>query len=109
MLGQLLPARLDNSYQGSRIAPWLLGLVLTVKLLQSVMSTFFGAYVASSADGIPLDTYAPAAAQTFIAMFALLGGARQVPQRRPAPARPVLVGLRGALAGPVLLADRADE
>ena len=76
MLGQLLPPRLDNSYHGSRIAPWLLGLVLTVKCLQSMMSIFRGAYVASSADGIPLDTYAPAAAQAFIAMFALLGSAR---------------------------------
>jgi MYXO-CTERM domain-containing protein len=76
MLGQLLPPRLDNSYRGSRIAPWLLGLVLTVKFLQSMMSIFRGAYVASSADGIPLDTYAPAAAQAFIAIFALLGSAR---------------------------------
>lgn len=76
MLSQLLPPRLDNDYHGSRIAPWLLGLVLTVKFLQSMMSIFRGAYVASSADGIPLDTYAPAAAQTFVAMFALLGSAR---------------------------------
>ncbi|MFA6166929.1 MAG: hypothetical protein WC700_09950 [Gemmatimonadaceae bacterium] len=76
MLGQLLPPRLDNAYRGSRIASWLLGLVLTVKFLQSMMTIFRGAFVASSADGIPLDTYAPAAAQTFIAMFALLGSAR---------------------------------
>lgn len=76
MLGQLLPPRLDNSYHGSRVAPWLLGLVVSMKFLQSMMSIFRGAYVASSADGIPLDTYTPAAAQTFIAMFALLGSAR---------------------------------
>lgn len=76
MLGQLLPARLDNAYHGSRIAPWLLGVVLTIKLLQSVVSIFAGASVASSADGIPLDTYAPAAAQTVVAMFALLGVTR---------------------------------
>lgn len=76
MLGQLLPARFDNAYLGSRIAPWLLGVVLTIKLLQSVVSIFIGASVASSADGIPLDTYGPAAAQTVIALFALLGAAR---------------------------------
>ena len=76
MFDRLLPARLDNAYFGSRIAPWLLGVVLTIKLLQSVVSIFLGASVASSADGIPLDTYAPAAAQTVIAMFALLGVAR---------------------------------
>ena len=76
MLGQLLPSRLDNAYHGSRIAPWLLGLVVTIKLLQSVMSIFRGAYVAVSADGIPLDAYTPAGAQTVVAMFALLGLAR---------------------------------
>lgn len=76
MLGQLLPARFDNAYLGSRIAPWLLGLVVTVKLLQGVVSIFLGASVASSADGIPLDTYTPAAMQTIVAMFALLGAAR---------------------------------
>lgn len=76
MPGQLLPQRLDNAYHGSRVAPWLLGIVLTIKLLQSLVSIFLGASVASSADGIPLDTYTPAAAQTVIAMFALLGIAR---------------------------------
>lgn len=76
MLGQLLPARLDNGYSGSRIAPWLLGVVLTIKTLQSVVSVVLGASVASSADGIPLDTYPPAAANTVIALFALLGVAR---------------------------------
>lgn len=76
MLGQLLPPRLDNSYRGSRIAPWLLGLVLTIKFLQSMMAIFRGAYVASFADGIPLDTFSPASAQAFIAIFALLGSAR---------------------------------
>lgn len=76
MLGQLLPPRLDNSYHGSRVAPWLLGLVVTIKLLQSVMSVFFGATVAATADGVPLDSYTPTAAQTVVAMFALLGSAR---------------------------------
>jgi hypothetical protein len=76
MLGQLLPPRLDNAYHGSRVAPWLLGVVVTIKLLQSVMSVFLGASVASNADGIPLDTFTPAAAQTVIGMFALLGVAR---------------------------------
>lgn len=60
-----------RSYRGSRIAPWLLGVVVTIKLLQSVVSIFLGASVASSADGIPLDTYSPAGAQTVIALFSL--------------------------------------
>jgi hypothetical protein len=76
MLALLLPPRLDNAYHGSRIAPWLMGLVLLVKSLQSVMSIFAGATVAANADGVPLDSYGPAAAQTVIALFALLGAAR---------------------------------
>jgi hypothetical protein len=76
MLALLLPPRLDNAYHGSRIAPLLMGLVLLVKSLQSVMSIFAGATVAANADGVPLDSYGPAAAQTVIALFALLGAAR---------------------------------
>ncbi|HEY3286373.1 MAG TPA: hypothetical protein VGJ96_04535 [Gemmatimonadaceae bacterium] len=76
MLSQLFPSRLDNTYRGSRIALWLLGAVVTVKLLQSFVSIFLGRFVASSADGVPLDAYSPAAAQTVVAMFALIGVAR---------------------------------
>ncbi|MBM3908098.1 MAG: hypothetical protein FJ363_08490 [Gemmatimonadetes bacterium] len=76
MLRQLFPARLDNSYQGSTLALWLLGAVLVMKTLQSLVSIFMGATVASGADGIPLSTYTPAAAQAVVALFALLGIAR---------------------------------
>lgn len=73
MLAQLVPQRLDADYRGSRFAPWLLALVVTVKSLQSVVSIFAGHDVAMGADGIPLDTYTPAGAQTVVALFALLG------------------------------------
>ena len=76
MLGQLLPPRLDNTYVGSRLAPWFLGVVLAVKVAQSLVSIFMGHYVAMSADGIPLDTYTPAGARAVVALFALLGVAR---------------------------------
>jgi hypothetical protein len=44
-----------------------------MRVAMSVNSMFNAAEVASSADGIPLDTYAPAAAGTIISLFALLG------------------------------------
>lgn len=104
MPGQFLPPRLDNSYHGSRLAPWLLGLVVTVKLLQSLVSIFLGRSVAMSADGIPLDAYTPAGAQTVVALFALLGIARL-----PFYALCLLVLARYRSAIPLMLALLALE
>jgi len=42
-----------------------------VRITQSVLVIFNGYSTARGADGIPLDTYAPAAAQTVVALFAL--------------------------------------
>jgi len=44
---------------------------VSVRIIQSVVIIFNGYAVAKSADGIPVDTYAPAAAQTIVALFAL--------------------------------------
>lgn len=76
MFAQLFPRRLDADYRGARLAPWLLALVVTVKILQSLVSIFAGRSVAMTADGIPLNAYSLAGAQTVVAMFALLGIAR---------------------------------
>jgi hypothetical protein len=73
MLGQLLPRRIDNAYRGSRLAPWLFALIVSLKTAQSLLSIFNGHYVARSADGIPLDAYTPASAGTVLALFALAG------------------------------------
>jgi hypothetical protein len=73
MLGPLLPERVDNDYRGLRLALWLFGLVVFMKLAIGVNSIFNGRSVASSADGIPLDTYTTAGAQAFVTQFALLG------------------------------------
>ena len=72
MAYRLLPERIDNSYHGSRIALWLFALVVLFKSAQSLAALFSGGMVAIKADGIPIDTYPPAAAQTFVAIFALL-------------------------------------
>ena len=71
ILGRLLPARIDNTYQGSKIALWILGLVVAVRMMQSVMILVNGYSIARTADGIPLESYPAAAAQTIVALFAL--------------------------------------
>jgi hypothetical protein len=73
MTSPLLPRRADNDYRGRKVALWIFGLVVFVKLAIGVNSIFNGYSVASSADGIPLDTYAPAGARTIVSLFALLG------------------------------------
>ena len=73
MIDQLLPERIDNTYRGHRIALWLFALLLFMKVAMSVNSIFNAYSVATSADGIPLDTYTPAAARTIVSLFALLG------------------------------------
>ena len=71
MLSRLFPRVLDNTFRGSKAALWLLGLLAAVKLAMGVNSIFNGATVLTSADGIPLQTYPAAAAQTIVALFAL--------------------------------------
>ncbi|MGB5132908.1 MAG: hypothetical protein WBO00_09855 [Steroidobacteraceae bacterium] len=78
MLGQLLPRHFDNDYRGSKLAPWLFGAVVLVKLGISLGTIFNGHEAASSADGIPLDTFGPAGAQTVISLFAIWGLAQFV-------------------------------
>ena len=70
MLETLLPRRLDNEYRGSKVALWLFGLVVAMKSTQSPAIIFHGYATARDADGIPLDSYTPAVAQTVVAVFA---------------------------------------
>lgn len=72
-MNALFPKTFDNTYRGRRLALWLFGVLVFMKLAMSLNSIFNGYKIATSADGIPLDTYPPAAAQTFVAAFALLG------------------------------------
>lgn len=44
---------------------------MSVRVTQSVLVILNGYSTARNADGVPLDTYAPAAAQTVVALFAL--------------------------------------
>jgi hypothetical protein len=78
ILERLFPRRIDNDYSGSKIALVILGLLIAVRTMQSVMILVNGPSIAQSADGIPLDTYPAAAAQTILALFALSGVNRLV-------------------------------
>jgi hypothetical protein len=73
MLNALLPQRADNTYRGHKLALVLLGLLLLLKAGISLGSIFNGHTAASSADGIPIDTYTPAGARTVLSLYALLG------------------------------------
>lgn len=92
MLDRLLPRRLDGGYRDHRLALWILGLLAVMKLAMGANSIFNGRSVASSADGIPLETFPPEAAQAVLALFAGWGFGQ------------VLLGL---LAVVVLVRDRA--
>jgi hypothetical protein len=73
LIEQLLPQRVDNTYRGYKLALWLFALVVLMKVAMSLNSIFNGYMVASSADGIPLDTFPTAATQTVVALFAIWG------------------------------------
>jgi len=70
MFEKLFPRGIDNAYRGSKVALWLFGLVVGMKITQSLAVIFNGYSTARDADGIPLYTFTPAAAQTAVALFA---------------------------------------
>lgn len=70
---RLFPQRADNTYRGYKLALWFFGLLVLVKAGIGLGSIINGYTAASSADGIPLDSFTPAAAQTVLSLFALLG------------------------------------
>ena len=73
MLDRVFPPAAEFTYRGSRIALWLLGLVLILKLGIALGAIFNGHYAATVADGIPIDSYTPEGAQAFLSLFASLG------------------------------------
>jgi hypothetical protein len=78
MLGRLLPAHGDNTFHGSKFALWIFVPLVLLESVIGVNSIFMGRTVASKADGIPLDTFPAAAAQTVVGLFAMLGLAHLV-------------------------------
>jgi hypothetical protein len=76
MLNKVLPQCIDNTYRGHKLALWIFAFVVFVKTLQAVLVLFDGYSTAVSADGLPLDSYTPAASQTIVTLFALSGYSR---------------------------------
>jgi hypothetical protein len=70
MFERLMPLRLDNDYRGRKLALWLFGLVVLTKSVQSLSIIFAGERTAMGADGIPLNTFPSAVAETVLAVFA---------------------------------------
>lgn len=73
MLSRIFPTQVDNNYRGSRLAIWFLVPIILLRGLIGFNSIFFARSVATSADGVPLDSFTLAAAGTVLALFALLG------------------------------------
>jgi hypothetical protein len=76
MVNRLFPAQVANTYYGGKLALWLFAFLVLLKVAMGVNSIFNGHSVASSADGIPLDTFTPAGAQAIVSMFAAWGVAQ---------------------------------
>ena len=73
MFDRLLPRHVDNTYRGHALALWLFAVLVALKLTIGLNCILNGREVASSADGIPLDTFDPACARMIVSDFALWG------------------------------------
>ncbi len=72
MLERLFPKQLDNRFDGHRLALWLLGAYLALKLVMSVNSIVNAGSVASGADGFRLESYGGDGANAVLMLFALV-------------------------------------
>ncbi|MDP8912749.1 MAG: hypothetical protein M3N39_04135 [Pseudomonadota bacterium] len=72
VLRRLFPQQFDNRFQGHRLALWLLGLFLALKLMMSVNSIFNTASVAAGADGFRLGSYGGDGARAVLMLFAVV-------------------------------------
>jgi len=73
VLERILPRQIDNAYRGHRLALWVLVPVLILKTGIALGVMLNGRAAAQNADGVPLETYGPAAAAAFLTVFAAWG------------------------------------
>ena len=71
MLERLFPRQVDNRFDGHRAALWFLWAFVVIKLAMSTNSILNTARIATG-DGIPLESFGPAAAQQVLMLFALM-------------------------------------
>jgi hypothetical protein len=72
MLSRIFPKQFDNHFRGNQLALWIFALITFMHTAISISSIFRPDGGAQSADGIPLDTFSPAAAQAVIGVGGLL-------------------------------------
>jgi len=73
MIDRLFPPRVDNDYQGHRLALWVFVPLTIVTLARSLIHIFRLDGGAQSIATIPLETYGPPAAAAVVTVFALWG------------------------------------
>jgi hypothetical protein len=73
MFGRIFPKQFDNTYRGHWLAIWLFVPVVLLKATQGANIIFNTRLVAIAADGISLDSLGATGAETFLALFAVLG------------------------------------
>jgi len=73
MLSAFLPQHADNAYHGHKLALWIFAVVVFLRVVMSLNSFLNARTTVRYADGIPIDTYVPAAEQTFVSVFSLVG------------------------------------
>jgi hypothetical protein len=71
MIARLFPRQFDNRFEGSRVALWILGLLLLLRLVMSVNSIFNTESVAAGADKFPLASYGADGARAVLMLFSL--------------------------------------
>lgn len=73
MLHDFLPQHADNAYHGHKLALWLFAVVTLMRVGMSLNSFLNARTTVRYADGIPIHTYPPDAAQTVVSLFSLVG------------------------------------
>ncbi|HEV2561869.1 MAG TPA: hypothetical protein VGT78_06985 [Rhizomicrobium sp.] len=73
MLDRIFPPQFDNNYRGHWLAIWLFVPLVLARLAMGTNSIINTRMVATTADGVPLDSYGAAGAEAVIALFALSG------------------------------------
>jgi hypothetical protein len=72
VLSRIFPKQFDNHFRGNKLALWIFALITFMHTAISLTSIFRPDGGAQSADGIPLDTFSPSAAQAVIGVGGLL-------------------------------------
>ena len=72
MLERIFPRQIDNTYRGRRAGLWLFILLVAIKLIMSANSILNTRAIATGPDGIPLDSYGAAGAETVIRLFSFV-------------------------------------